>query len=74
MNKVKFLMFALAATIAVSCVNDPTSEQHSKTDAVIDYIYVSGFSACPEYKTVIEKYADKPFVSDHYPVYARLIF
>lgn len=46
----------------------------AKTDAVIDYIYVSGFSACPEYKTVIEKYADKPFVSDHYPVYARLIF
>ena len=46
----------------------------AKTDAVIDYIYVSGFSACPEYKTVTEKYADKPFVSDHYPVYARLIF
>ena len=44
----------------------------AKTDAVIDYIYVSGFSACPEYKTVIEKYADKPFVSDHYPVFCEL--
>lgn len=46
----------------------------ARTDAVIDYIYVSGFSACPEYKTVTEKYADKPFVSDHYPIISRLVF
>ena len=44
------------------------------TDMVIDYIYISGFSACPEYKTVTKKYADKPFVSDHYPIFARLVF
>ena len=46
----------------------------AKTDAVIDYIYVSGFSSCPQYKTVTEKYAEKPFVSDHYPIFARLVF
>ena len=45
-----------------------------KTDMIIDYIYVSGFSECPEYRTVTEKYADRPFVSDHYPVISRLIF
>jgi len=44
------------------------------TDSVIDYIYISGFSACPEYQTVTKKYADKQFVSDHYPIFARLIF
>ena len=44
------------------------------TDKVIDYIYVSGFSSCPEYKTVTEKYAGAPFVSDHYPIFARLVF
>ena len=44
------------------------------TDSVIDYIYISGFSACPEYQTVTKKYADKPFVSDHYPIFARLVF
>ena len=44
------------------------------TDMVIDYIYVSGFSECPEYKTVTEKYLDRPFVSDHYPIVSRLIF
>ena len=43
-------------------------------DMIIDYIYVSGFSECPEYKTVTEKYLERPFVSDHYPIVSRLIF
>lgn len=45
-----------------------------KTAEVIDYIYVSGFSACKEYRTVTEKYLERPFVSDHYPIFARLVF
>lgn len=45
-----------------------------KADMVIDYVYVSGFSACPEYHTVNEKYGQWKFISDHYPVYAKLIF
>ena len=44
------------------------------TDSVIDYIYISGFSSCPQYKTVTEKYAERPFVSDHYPIFAKVIF
>lgn len=62
-------------------IADKTDNHHTfngwskqKSDKVIDYIYVSGFSECPEYKTVTKKYADRPFVSDHYPIYARLIF
>ena len=43
-------------------------------DRIIDYIYISGFSYCPEYQTVTKKYADRTYVSDHYPVCARLIF
>lgn len=43
-------------------------------DRIIDYIYVLGFSYCPEYQTVTKKYADRTFVSDHYPICARLIF
>ena len=39
---------------------------------VIDYIYVSGFSAVPEYRTVIESFGQKPFVSDHYPIISVL--
>ena len=44
------------------------------TDSVIDYIYISGFSSCPQYRTVTEKYAERPFVSDHYPIFTRVIF
>ena len=46
----------------------------AKADMVIDYIYVSGFSACREYHTINEKYGDWKYISDHYPIYAKLIF
>ena len=46
----------------------------AKADMVIDYIYVSGFSACTEYHTINEKYGDWKYISDHYPIYAKLIF
>ena len=45
-----------------------------KSSMMIDYIYVSGFSSCPEYQTVIKRYADRKFISDHYPICATLIF
>ena len=46
----------------------------AKKDDVIDYIYFSGFSSCPEYQTVTKKYSDRAFISDHYPIVSRLIF
>ena len=46
----------------------------AKSDMVIDYIYISGFSSCLEYQTVTKKYNDRKFISDHYPIFARLIF
>lgn len=46
----------------------------AKPDMIIDYIYISGFSSCIEYQTVTKKYSDRKFVSDHYPIFARLIF
>ena len=45
-----------------------------KGGSIIDYIYYSGFSSCPKFETVQKKYADFPFISDHYPVKAVLIF
>lgn len=60
----------------------PKTDNHStfnnwgknKSLTIIDYVYVSGFSACPEYHTVTEKYGEWKYISDHYPVYAKLIF
>ena len=46
----------------------------AKGDEIIDYIYYSGFSSCLEYQTVTKKYYDRKFISDHYPISARLIF
>ena len=45
-----------------------------KTDKVIDYIYYSGFASCPEYQTITKEYSDRKYISDHYPIFARLIF
>ena len=45
-----------------------------KSSMMIDYIYVSGFSSCTEYQTVTKRYADRKFISDHYPICATLIF
>ena len=46
----------------------------AKANEIIDYIYYSGFSSCLEYQTVTKKYSDRKFISDHYPIFARLRF
>ena len=60
--------------IAQKTDNHDTFNGWGKGKGVIDYIYVSGFSLCPEYQTITKKYADRKFVSDHYPISATLIF
>ena len=41
---------------------------------VIDYIYYRGFASCPEYETIVKQYANIQYISDHYPIVARLMF
>ena len=41
---------------------------------VIDFIYYSGFSSCPEYETIVRQYEGVPYISDHYPIMAVLKF
>ena len=60
--------------IAQKTDNHDTFNGWGKGKGVIDYIYVSGFSSYPEYQTITKKYADRKFVSDHYPISATLIF
>ena len=63
-------------SIAEKTDNNKTFNNWGKAadDMIIDYIYVSGFSSCPEYQTVTKSYFNKKYVSDHYPIFARLIF
>ena len=42
--------------------------------SIIDHIFYSGFSSCTEYETVTKPYAERKFISDHYPVKAVLVF
>lgn len=67
-------MMQSARRIAAKTDSHDTYNGWGKGSGIIDYIYVSGFSACPEYQTVIKRYEDRKFVSDHYPIFARLIF
>ena len=63
-----------ARKIAEKTDDHATYNGWGKSSTMIDYIYVSGFSSCPEYQTVIKRYEDRKFISDHYPIFARLIF
>ena len=60
--------------VAEKTDNHDTFNGWGKGKGVIDYIYASGFSAYPEYQTVTKRYADRKFVSDHYPICAILMF
>lgn len=52
----------------------PSYNGWGKKQSVIDYIYYSGFSRCSEFRTVDKAYAERKFISDHYPVFAELVF
>ena len=54
--------------------NVGTYNNWGKSSEVIDHIYFTGFSACPEFQTITKKYADRKFISDHYPVMAIFRF
>ena len=45
-----------------------------KAKESIDYIWYDGFSSCPEYETVTKPYMDRTYISDHFPIKARLLF
>ena len=54
--------------------NTGTYNNWGKNSDIIDHIYYSGFSSCPEYQTVTQRYANRKFVSDHFPLMILLNF
>lgn len=67
-------MMKSARDVAEKTDYEGTFNGWGKSSSIIDYIYFSGFSSCREYLTIKKKYADKPFISDHFPIKAILIF
>lgn len=62
-------------------VAEKTTDEYSyngwgdeKEFKIIDYIYFTGFSACPEFRVINSSFAGRPYISDHYPVIATLVF
>ena len=54
--------------------NTGTYNNWGKTSEIRDHIYYLSFSACDEYQTVTKRYADRKFVSDHFPLMVLLTF
>ena len=64
-----------SARIFAEKTTDKTSfNGWGKASQAIDYVYYSGFAKCKEFDVVDQSYAGKPYISDHYPVYAVLQF
>ena len=63
-----------ARTTAAKAYDRPTVNGWGNDARVIDYIYYRGFASCPEYETIDKQYGTIPYISDHYPIVARLMF
>ena len=64
-----------SARIYAEKTTDKTSfNGWGKASEAIDYIYYSGFAKCTVFDVLDGTYAEKPYISDHYPVVATLVF
>ena len=63
-----------ARKIAAKTDSFGTYNGWGKSSEIIDHIFYSGFRSCTEYRTVTTPYAERKFISDHYPVTATLVF
>ncbi len=51
-----------------------TFNNWGRSKSIIDYIYFKGFSQCKEFQTIQKKYAERAFISDHFPIKAVFEF
>ena len=63
-----------ARTEAEDSDDTPSATGFKKPSSIIDYVFYSGFDRCTDFKVVSKSYENIPFISDHYPVTATLVF
>ena len=51
-----------------------TCHDWGRNFSAIDFIWEKGFGSCVEYETLTKEYGGRAYVSDHYPILAKLIF
>lgn len=65
---------AFGKPLKQAAIGDQFVDLATTDGLTIDYIYYSGFSKCPKFRTVTESFANVSYISDHYPVTATLEF
>ena len=60
--------------IATKSDNLDTAHDWGKHYSSIDFIWEKGFGSCVEYETLTKAYGGRAFISDHFPVKAKLLF
>ena len=67
---------AMSDCRAVAAKSDDLATCHDwgRNLSSIDFIWEKGFGSCVEYETVVKEYGGRAYVSDHYPIKAKLIF
>lgn len=63
-----------ARETAVNTDKSVTFNDWGKNFSTIDHIFYSGFSSCTIFEVIKKPYAERTYISDHYPVKAILIF
>ena len=61
-------------TIAAKSDDLDTCHDWGRHFSAIDFIWETGFGSCTEYETVTREYLGRAYVSDHYPIKAKLMF
>ena len=60
--------------VAAKSDNLDTCHDWGRHYSSIDFIWEKGFGSCVEYQTLTKKYGGRAFISDHFPVLAKLLF
>lgn len=68
------LMLDARTTAAVTEPTHSFNGYNAERHKTIDYIYFSGFSSAAEFHVITDSFNDAPFISDHYPVTASLVY
>lgn len=61
-----------ARKVAKRSVDTPSFNGWKEPHKTIDYIYFKGFKGADYFRVVTESFDGKPFISDHYPIVAKL--
>ena len=63
-----------ARAVAKITSDKPSCNHYKSSTEIIDYIYFIGFDRADKFEVLDKEYAGVPYISDHYPITATLIY